>query len=255
LSAIHFPISGASLIGYASGGSATEGTILKTADGGATWAPLTSGTTNWLFGIMFFDLNLGWAVGFNGTILKTANGGTTWTPQASGTTNRLLAVHFVSPELGWAVGYAGTIIRTNDGGATWQAQESGVTTNLWGVHFLDAQTGWAAGWTGTIVHTTNGGTTFVESFDRRPDEFALHQNYPNPFNPTTHISYEVPTLGFVSLKVFDLLGKEVATLVAEAKQPGRYSVQFDATTVPSGAYVYRLTAGSFAESKRMMVLR
>jgi hypothetical protein len=167
----------------------------------------------------------------------------------------LLAVHFVSPELGWAVGYAGTIIRTNDGGATWQAQESGVTTNLWGLHFLDAQTGWAAGWTGTIVHTTNGGTTFVESFDRRPDEFALHQNYPNPFNPTTLISYEFPTWGFVSLKVFDLLGKEVATLVAETKQPGRYSVQFDATTVPSGVYLYRLTAGSFTESKRMMVLR
>jgi hypothetical protein len=180
----------------------------------------------------------------------------------------LLAVHFVSPELGWAVGYAGTIIRTNDGGATWQAQESGVTTNLWGVHFLDAQTGWAAGWTGTIVHTTNGGTTFVESFDWRPDEFALHQNYPNPFNPTTNVGFRLPPevrrrrtqagiadFGFVSLKVFDVLGREVATLVSEQLPAGEYQRAFDARSLSSGVYYYQLRAGNFVQTKMMVVLK
>jgi len=86
-------------------------------------------------------------------------------------------------------------------------------------------------------------------------EFTLSQNYPNPFNPTTSIKYQIPTVAHVTLKVFDVLGREVASLVNEKKDPGYYRVQFDAAALPSGMYFYRLQAGSFGETKKMLVLR
>jgi hypothetical protein len=88
-----------------------------------------------------------------------------------------------------------------------------------------------------------------------PTEFRLEQNYPNPFNPSTHIRFSVRGSGFVSLKVYDLLGREVRTLVSENLQPGSYEVTFDASGLASGIYYYRLTAGEFTQSKRMMLLR
>ncbi|MBX2993095.1 MAG: T9SS type A sorting domain-containing protein [Bacteroidetes bacterium] len=98
-------------------------------------------------------------------------------------------------------------------------------------------------------------TTGVRGDGGVPYEFRLEQNYPNPFNPTTAISYQLSAVGHVTLKVFDVLGREVATLVDEVKHAGRYSAFFDATGLPSGVYFYRLTAGSQVETKRMMVLK
>jgi len=88
-----------------------------------------------------------------------------------------------------------------------------------------------------------------------PVEFALRQNYPNPFNPTTTIHFSIPTSVFVSLKVYNLLGQEVATVVHEGLPAGRYSRVFDVGELPSGVYFYRLTAGEFSETKRMMLLK
>lgn len=88
-----------------------------------------------------------------------------------------------------------------------------------------------------------------------PKEFALEQNYPNPFNPSTIIQYAVSSRQFVSLKVYDVLGNEVATLVNEYQEPGRYKVEFDASALASGVYIYKLTAGSFTSSKKMMVVK
>jgi len=90
--------------------------------------------------------------------------------------------------------------------------------------------------------------------------FYLHQNYPNPFNPVTTISYSIPTVqtGYipsVQLKVFDVLGREVATLVNEEKPAGRYKVSFNANKLPSGIYFYRITAGSFHQTKKMLLLK
>lgn len=86
-----------------------------------------------------------------------------------------------------------------------------------------------------------------------PEVFALEQNYPNPFNPTTSIRFAVPQTVHVRLKVYDMLWREVTTLVDEVKQAGSYNVSFDATTIPSGAYFYRLDAGTFTDTKRMNV--
>ncbi len=88
-------------------------------------------------------------------------------------------------------------------------------------------------------------------------EALLQQNYPNPFNPSTRIGYRVQGTGdrVVTLKVYDILGREVATLVNERKAPGNYEVRFDASGLSSGVYVYRLTAGEFSQSRKMLVLK
>ncbi|MCW8803518.1 MAG: T9SS type A sorting domain-containing protein, partial [Ignavibacteriaceae bacterium] len=81
------------------------------------------------------------------------------------------------------------------------------------------------------------------------------QNYPNPFNPSTTISFQVPVESNVSLKVYDMLGNEVATLVNETKTAGEYDIDFNAATIASGIYFYRLQAGDFVETKRMMLMK
>jgi len=102
----------------------------------------------------------------------------------------------------------------------------------------------------------------VQEKNEPPTEFALHQNYPNPFNPTTTIRFSVESASGrigdparVALKVFDVLGREVATLLDEVKPAGTYTVNFDARHLSSGVYYYRLTAGQFTQTKRMMLLR
>ena len=88
-----------------------------------------------------------------------------------------------------------------------------------------------------------------------PNDYSLSQNYPNPFNPVTNISYSIPKTGNVKLVVFDVLGREVATLVNEVKTPGSYSVYFDATNLASGVYMYRIESGDYAATKKMMLVK
>lgn len=88
-----------------------------------------------------------------------------------------------------------------------------------------------------------------------PTSFHLAQNYPNPFNPTTAISYQLSAVSFVTLKVFDVLGREVAVLVNEVRQPGVYTVRWDASSFPSGVYFYRLEAGDFRAARKLMLLK
>jgi photosystem II stability/assembly factor-like uncharacterized protein len=88
-----------------------------------------------------------------------------------------------------------------------------------------------------------------------PRSFSLSQNYPNPFNPSTMITFSVGTYGYTSLKVFDVLGREVATLVNEVKSAGTYTATFNANHIPSGVYFYRLQSGSFSETKKLLLLK
>ncbi len=88
-----------------------------------------------------------------------------------------------------------------------------------------------------------------------PASFALSQNYPNPFNPTTVIQYQLAAKGPVDLRVYDILGREVAVLVKGEQGPGRFSVSFNARGVSSGVYFYRFTAGKFMDSKKMVVAK
>ena len=98
-------------------------------------------------------------------------------------------------------------------------------------------------------------TTDVSRETSIPVEFKLEQNYPNPFNPVTVIKFKVPSSQVVTLKVYDLLGREVATMVNEEKQPGSYEVKFDGSNLASGMYIYQLQAGNFVQVKKMMLIK
>jgi hypothetical protein len=95
----------------------------------------------------------------------------------------------------------------------------------------------------------------VNNNPNSPYTFALHQNYPNPFNPTTKIEYSVAQRSNVSLKIYDILGREVATLVNTERNPGNYTLNFDASKLASGIYLYKLTAGNYISTKKMVLLK
>jgi hypothetical protein len=96
----------------------------------------------------------------------------------------------------------------------------------------------------------------VEELDNMaPDNYALSQNFPNPFNPVTNIHFSIPEAGFVSLKVYNLIGQEVATLVNEYINVGTYKVDFDAANLTSGIYFYKITSGNYSETKKMMLMK
>jgi len=88
-----------------------------------------------------------------------------------------------------------------------------------------------------------------------PSKYDLKQNYPNPFNPVTKISFDIPKQGLVTMKIFDVLGREVKTLINEIKAPGAYSVDFNASELSSGVYFYRLETNGFMDIKRMMLIK
>ncbi len=109
----------------------------------------------------------------------------------------------------------------------------------------------------TISPTTQGRLLpVVEKKDRAlPHDYALSQNYPNPFNPATAISYELSAISYVTLKVYNVLGQEVASLVNGTRQPGEYTVQFDGSRLPSGVYFYRIEAGQYRSVKKMILMK
>ncbi len=107
----------------------------------------------------------------------------------------------------------------------------------------------------TLLQYWKSNVMSVHGEENVPKEFSLEQNFPNPFNPSTEISYELPKSGHVSLKIYDMLGKEAATVVDEVKSAGRYQVRFDATKLSSGMYFYRLRSGEFMKTRKMLLVR
>jgi len=108
---------------------------------------------------------------------------------------------------------------------------------------------------GDIILQQSGVLPVELTSGKIPNGINLEQNYPNPFNPVTKITYTIPELSFITLKVYNVLGKEISSLVNEEKEAGKYSVEFNATNLPSGVYFYQLRAGSFIKTKKMILLR
>jgi hypothetical protein len=104
-----------------------------------------------------------------------------------------------------------------------------------------------------VVHSPSGLTSFAGRSSSHPSKFFLHQNFPNPFNPSTVIRYSLPVDAHVSLKVYDVLGREVATLVGEQKKAGYHEATFDASALASGVYLYRMAARGFSETKKLLI--
>ncbi|MFA7418470.1 MAG: YCF48-related protein [Melioribacteraceae bacterium] len=242
-----------------------QGGIIKSVDGGNTWVLLKDIKHFGLQAVHFADENNGWICGDLGYILHTTNGGDTWNQQKTESTAILYSFRFINKHLGWTVGTFGTILKTTNGGEDWIQQKSNTLNNLLTVYFLDENTGWVVGANGTILKTTNGGTTFIEEEKEIPSAYELSQNYPNPFNPETTISYKIQAASQVSLKVYDVLGREVGTLVNEYKQPGVYNSTFSTlhSSLTSGIYFYKLQAGNpsagsgqgFVQTKKMILIK
>lgn len=149
-----------------------------------------------------------------------------------------------------------TLIRSNDTSFTWENPvplQSGQTYQ-WHVWILDEFTEVSSQDTFRFVY--NNSSTGLGEQSTAPRVFALYQNFPNPFNPVTKISYQVPVAGEVSVRVYDLLGREVATLASGVRPAGIHDVEFDASALTSGVYFYRMTTGSgFSDVKKMMIVR
>ena len=111
------------------------------------------------------------------------------------------------------------------------------------------------GATSTTKSPVNVTVVTSSELENLPTEFSLNQNYPNPFNPTTVINYDIPEATNVVLTVYNMLGQKMTTLVNENKSAGRYSINFDATLFSSGVYIYRLEAGQFVSTKKMMLIK
>lgn len=239
------------------------GAILHTTNGGTTWEAQSSGASAFLVTVCFLDALTGWACGGetfgSGVILKTTNGGSTWFEQARDSAGWFRALSFVDGTKGWAVRDnepGASIYHTADGGNTW-SEQANCSPRLYSIWFMDSLTGWAAGQEGTILHTTNGGVTFVEEENpiELPIQYILSQNYPNPFNPSTTIEYTLPHRASVAIKVLDVLGREVRTLLNEEKPAGAFTVRWNADGVASGMYFYRLKAGGFVQTRKMLLLK
>ncbi|MGD0038524.1 MAG: family 16 glycosylhydrolase [Bacteroidota bacterium] len=97
--------------------------------------------------------------------------------------------------------------------------------------------------------------TAVQGTDQKPHNFLLYQNFPNPFNPTTKIKYSIPQNGFVTIKIFNLLGQKVASLVNQEQRTGEYKIEFNASNLSSGIYLYRIQSGNYSSTKKMIVLK
>ena len=120
--------------------------------------------------------------------------------------------------------------------------------------------------TGDVVenftHNTNftdiqwpSATGVSEEEGLTPGKYILEQNFPNPFNPSTTINFSIPQKNFVSLRVFNIIGEEVSTLINEEKDAGSYHIKFNALNIPSGIYFYKITAGSFSATRKMILIK
>ena len=252
-------------IGTAVGGG---GKIIRTTDGGISWIAQISGTAQDLNCVYFMDENNGCAVGWNGTILRTWNGGlpvelTSFT--ASVDKNIVTLNWNTATEL------------NNQGFEVERSQKSeiksqyewekigyvpgfGTTGESRSYSFVDRDL--EPGKYSYRLKQIDYDGTFeysqkvrVEIASLTPTEFSLEQNYPNPFNPVTTIKYNLPVKNLVTLKIFNILGEEIKTLVNEIKEAGSHQVEFSANNLPSGIYFYRIKAGEFVSIKKMVLLK
>lgn len=241
--------------GYA---TVNNGTILRTTDGGQNWTSLNLGVNLWGSGIYFFSKDTGFVGGRtngNASIFKTVNAGVSWKPIIS--SNMIYRIFFADRKHGFALSVdttgAGKIIKSTDGGDTW-LDETTPISNLRGIYFLNTNLGYAVGDSGVILKYSIA-TSVKDPTKNIPTRFSLEQNYPNPFNPSTTIRYQLPKGRMVTLKIFDVMGREVATLVNEQKDAGYYEVQWNARNYSSGVYFYTIRAGEYNKTLKLLLVK
>jgi photosystem II stability/assembly factor-like uncharacterized protein len=209
--------------------------------------------------IYFYNPSLGFRVtGFGTTYLyKSISGGTSWSSVFTLSSGReIFNFYFVNSNTGWFVGNNSMIYKTTNSGANWNQQIPLVSGSFYSVNFLDTNIGWVAAGN-SLLKTTNGGVPLgIHPVSTEiPNKFSLSQNYPNPFNPNTKIQFSLLTSSFVTLIVYDALGRELESLVNEQLIAGTYKAEWSADKFSSGVYYYKLTAGDFNETKKMIYVK
>ena len=250
-----------SLNGYACGGFRDiAGSMWRTTNGGFNWRGTIVGPEP-LNDVFIFSPQKAIAAGgdfeYGSSTVKTSNGGMNWQYDTLGTFGVASAIDFRTPYNGWiALGIAQKFAFSNDSGNTWQTVFTPDSIPIFGIDFTDSIHGWAVGYDGVVLKYNPTMISVSPSLQNTvPEKFTLYQNYPNPFNPTTNLEFGILELGFVSLKVYNSLGVEVAVLVNENLSAGNFSVKFDGANFPSGIYYYKLEAGNSTEVRKMILLK
>jgi photosystem II stability/assembly factor-like uncharacterized protein len=256
-------------------GSYERNIIWKTTDSGINWNIIFDSVgSDYFCRINFINVNTGYRLSSVITSInklqRTTNGGVNWINFSVPYLIYPSSIKFINQNTGWLGGrtinsfFYGLIFKTTNSGLNWFLQYYN-TDNVICLDAVDDNHAWFCGSQSCAYKTTNGGGFIgINSvINKIPDHFSLSQNYPNPFNPSTKIKFTIPPLSFqhvlswnpVKLIMFDILGKEVTTLVNENLKPGEYEVTFDASTLPSGIYFYTLSTNDFKQTKKMILLK
>ena len=229
--------------------------LIHTTDGGETWD--VSYDLNYISALFFLDDKTGWRTNYE-TLLKTTNGGIDWQIVTHLTGFNIYQILFKDESEGYILtGSSEDIVglfRTTDGGLNWEPLRR--YTWLKNIYFKN-EVLWGVGDYGQLIKFENILTSVNDPGYENyyPNSTTLFQNYPNPFNPSTVINYSVKEAGLVKLKVFDVLGREVEELVNVIKDAGNHSIEFNATNLPSGVYIYTLRINGYSSSKKMLLLK
>lgn len=253
---------------YGFGLNSTAG-VYFTSNGGTTWTSGNLGVAGTF--VSGFAMSSNKMDGIAATssslpnISRTTNGGTTWTPINVGAsftgycTAKWIegtSTCYISSD---GVGSSGGAIKkSTNGGLTWTTMTTGGITGVQHMEFYKIGTtvyGFAVTSLGTVLKLVENVTSIEPVNNIVPAEYSLKQNYPNPFNPSTTIEFSLPVSGNVSLKVYDALGKEVASILNDFRPAGNYSEQFIGTELTSGVYYYQLISGNFKETKKFMLVK
>jgi hypothetical protein len=231
--------------------------IFRSTDGGLTYSEHeTTGAGIYIFALFINSSGIGLAA--STAMSRSTDGGVTFQAHSVPGWGNINGIESSGNNFWFIRGEK--IFHSTDDGINWIDEYTTPSTlTLNHLDFPDnlneCQMGWAVGYGGDIYKMTSSVVTFGDNQNDVPAVYKLRQNYPNPFNPNTVISYQLPVTSNVTLKVYDLLGREVATLVNEEKPVGSYEINFDSSALTSGVYLYRLSAGSFTEVRKMILIK
>ncbi len=229
--------------------------VYRSTDGGANWSQFNNGFSSPItYGIAFKDSSVYLAT--NDGFYKTGLNDTSWNQL-----NNSYAYSFFFYNGGIFIGQYNQILKSYDGGQSWESVSDGYNSrDIYSLAVNDSYMFAASADGGVWRRPLSEVITSVNNSVSVPEHFSLEQNYPNPFNPTTKIKYSIPSVETghapsVQLRVYDILGRGVATLVNKKQQPGNYEVTFDASTLSSGVYFYQLKVGNFVQTKKMILMK
>jgi photosystem II stability/assembly factor-like uncharacterized protein len=231
--------------------------VYRSTDWGESWIPTNSGITSLNCSPIVSTVSGSIFVGTHGDgIFRSTNEGQTWTRSNSGLPG-LFVTYLASNSVGhiFAGIFPGGIYRSTNNGISWHQLNSNVIDTLRSVNSIAfTSTGYV--WisvSGRIYRSISPLVSVSRPTSDLPTSFWLGQNYPNPFNPYTIVEFALPSPSSVSLKIFNILGQEVATVLEDHLEPGIYKVQWNAQPFASGIYFYRLTAGLYSETKKLIL--